>query len=467
MPFKILIASCLLLIAAKPFAQSKPNIIFILADDLGYGDIGCYGQQKIKTPNIDRLAKEGIQFMQFYSGSAVCAPARAAFMTGLHTGHTPIRGNRGVKPEGQFPLPDNTVTIAMQLQKQGYNTAAFGKWSLGSPVSNAEPLKKGFDHFFGYNCQTLAHSYYPDHLWNDRQRIDYPDNPTARTNYSADLIHEKAVDYIKQQNSKKPFFIYLPYTLPHADLDVPHDSVYDFYVKAFDDLPDAPPKSEIPNSFYEPYRHAALAAMISRLDKYVGEIVALVEKKGLAKNTLIIFTSDNGAHKEDGNDPEFFNSSGGLRGIKRDLYEGGIREPFVARWTSTIKAGTKSAMPAALYDLYPTFLQLAKAPALKNLDGMSIAAALTGKPQKPHDYLYWELHESGGRQAIRMGKWKGVKLDVSTRESSPLELYDISTDPQETNNVASKYPVITNQLDKLMQKAHVSNKDWPLLKTEL
>ncbi len=462
-----MIAGCLLLIASNLSAQPKPNIIFILADDLGYGDIGCYGQQKIKTPNIDRLAKEGIRFSQFYSGSTVCAPARTTFMTGMHTGHTPIRGNKTLKPEGQVPLPDSTVTIATQLQKQGYHTAAFGKWSLGFITGSGDPQKKGFDHFFGYNCQTLAHDYYPDHLWEDHERIDFKNNPTERIVYSADLIHQKAMAYIRQQDSKKPFFLYLPYTLPHADLDVPHDSTYDYYVKAFDDQPDAPPKSEKPNTFYEPYRHAALAAMVSRLDKFVGEIVALIDKKGLAKNTLIIFTSDNGPHREDGNEPEFFNSSGGLRGIKRDLYEGGIREPFVARWRGTIKPGTQTEMSAALYDLYPTFLQLAKGTVPKGLDGISLANALTGKPQKQHEYLYWELHESGGKQAIRMGKWKGVKPDVSTKENAPLELYDINTDPQEKNNIAAQHPDVTKQLEKIFQKAHVPNKDWKLLKTEM
>jgi arylsulfatase A len=463
MPFKIIFAYCLLLFTTKSFAQTRPNIIFILADDLGYGDIGCYGQQKIKTPNIDRLAKEGMQFMQFYSGSTVCAPARATFMTGLHTGHTPIRGNKTFKPEGQFPLPPGTITVAAQLQKQGYNTAAFGKWSMGFITTSGDPQKQGFDNFYGYNCQTLAHDYYPDHLWENHERIDFKNNPEERTVYSADAIHQKAIAYINQQNGKKPFFVYLPYTLPHADLDVPHDSTYNYYVKAFNDFPDTTAKSKTPNKFYEPYRHAALAAMISRLDKYVGEITAVVDKKGMAKNTLIIFTSDNGPHKEDGNEPNYFNSNGGFRGIKRDLYEGGIREPFVARWPGKISAGTKTDVPAILYDLYPTFLQLANAKIPSNLDGISIANLLLGKIQKPHEFLYWELHESGGKQAIRMGKWKGVKLDVSIKENSALELYDLDADPQEKNNIAAQHPVIVKQLEQRIQKAHLPNKDWPLL----
>ena len=463
---KIFTIATVFFTAQVAVAQPKPNIIFILADDLGYGDIGCYGQQKIKTPNIDQLAKQGIQFTQFYSGSTVCAPARSTFMTGQHLGHTPIRGNKTLKPEGQVPMPDTAVTIAMQLQKAGYNTAAFGKWSMGFITSSGDPQKKGFDHFFGYNCQTLAHDYYPDHLWEDHQRIDLAANPTERTTYSADMIHQKAMVYLAQQTAGKPFFLYLPYTLPHADLDVPHDSIYQSYVKAFGEQPDAPPKSSTPNSFYEPYRHAALAAMVSRLDKYVGEITALIDKKGLGKNTLIIFTSDNGPHKEDGNDPAFFNSNGSFRGIKRDLYEGGIREPFVARWTGTIKAGSKNTQPAILYDMYPTFLGLAKTKSPAFIDGISIANALQGKPQKSHKYLYWELHESGGKQAIRMGAWKGVRLDVSSKENPPLELYDLATDPTEKNNVAAQHPDIVKQLEQKLQEAYVPNKDWPLFLKE-
>jgi arylsulfatase A len=310
-----------LLVAQKTVKSQKPNIIVILADDMGYGDAGCYGQQKIATPHIDEMASQGMRFTQFYSGSAVCAPARTTLMLGRHTGHISIRGNRGMKPEGQFPLATTDTTFAMRLQKAGYTTAAFGKWSLGFIGTPGDPANKGFDDFYGYNCQTLAHNYYPDHLWSNTTRIEFPDNEKKHTNYSADLIHQQALNFLQRQTKDQPFFLYLPYTLPHADLTIPHDSVYNHYVQLFNEpalLQPAKPKD--PDKIFEPYPHAAYAAMVSRLDNYVGEIIQAVRQKGIEENTLVIFLSDNGPHREDGNDPTFFNSSGGLRGIKRDLY---------------------------------------------------------------------------------------------------------------------------------------------------
>jgi arylsulfatase A-like enzyme len=321
--------------------QSSPNIILIVADDLGYGELGCYGQQKIQTPYIDQMAKAGLRFTQFYAGTAVCAPSRASLMTGLHTGHTAVRGNQGVKPEGQFPLPASTVTIASVLEKKGYTTAAFGKWGLGYPASTGEPLKQGFNTFFGYNCQTLAHNYYPDHLWQNEQRLELPGNLESDSVYSGDLIHKHALAFLRQKHTT-PFFLFLPYTLPHAELFGPHDSIYNYYREQFKDEVAAKPSGKKEDYRFEPYPHAAFAAMITRLDHYVGDILKEVNKEGLADNTLIIFTSDNGPHKEGGGDPEFFNSSGGLRGIKRDLYEGGIRVPFIAVWKNTITAGGAS-----------------------------------------------------------------------------------------------------------------------------
>lgn len=449
-------------------AQSarKQNIIFILADDLGYGDVGCYGQQKIATPNIDRLAKMGTKFTQFYTGTAVCAPARSSFMTGQHTGHTPVRGNKTYPPEGQTPLHDSVVTIAMLLQQSGYETGAFGKWSLGFITTSGDPAKKGFDEFYGYNCQTLAHNYYPDHLWHNHDRIDLPGNLKSDSVYSADLIHQQAMNFINSKHDK-PFFLYLPYTLPHADLTVPHDEVYQYYVKKFNEKPG---KLESSNKDYhrlDPYPHAAFAAMVSRLDKYVGEIMKAVKEKGLEENTLIIFSSDNGPHKENGGDPDFFNSSGGFKGIKRDLYEGGIREPFIAYQKGLTKAGTVNEMPCALWDLFPTFLQLCDVPQKNNVDGISILPALKGQKQNTHKYFYWEIHEGGGRQAVRFGNWKGVRLDVSTKNNPPIELYDLKTDPQEKNNVAWKHPEIVKQTDAFMKEAYVPNPDWPLMVSEI
>src|SRR5450759_4352325 len=307
------------------FAQTKskkPNIIFILADDLGYGDLGCYGQQKIATPNIDRLAKMGVKFTDFYSGSTVCAPARCSFMTGLHTCHATIRGNVTIKPEGQFPLPDSVTTIAMLFQQNGYSTAAFGKWSLGFITTSGDPQKKGFDEFYGYNCQTLAHNYYPDHLWHNHDRIDLSGNLKYDSAYSADMIHPQALKFLNAKHDK-PFFLYLPYTLPHADVIVPHDIVYDYYVSKFNEQSVATPKStDGEKHHFDAHPHAAFAAMVARLDKYVGEIMKTIKDKGMEENTLLIFTSDNGPHKENGGDPVFFNGNAGFRGLKRDLYEG-------------------------------------------------------------------------------------------------------------------------------------------------
>lgn len=469
-------------------SKTKPNIIFIFADDLGYGEIGCYGQQKIETPNIDKLAKNGMKFTQFYSGSTVCAPARSSLLTGLHTGHTYVRGNISYPPEGQTPLPDSAITFTNLLQQNGYATAAFGKWGLGYITTSGDPNKKGFDKFYGYNCQSLAHDYYPDHLWNNHEKIDLSINLKYDSVYSADMIHREAMNYIKQSSPKvtkdsigessptgKPFFLYLPYTLPHGDVIVPHDSLYNYYKQKFNEQPltGAALKTRPHNMIPEPLPHAAFAAMVSRLDKYVGEIVKLIKAKGIAENTLIIFTSDNGPHKENGGDPEFFNSNGIYKGIKRDLYEGGIRVPFIAYWPGKIKPAVNNNA-AALWDMYPSFLELAAVKYKNKIDGISLVPSLlqTGKPayrtgrQKQHNFFYWEFHENNGRQAVRMGKWKGVRLDVNNNDDAAIELYDLEKDPAEENNIAAKNPGVVKKIEGLMKAAHVKNKDWLLLKSE-
>ncbi len=440
----------------------KPNIIFIFADDLGYGDIGCYGQQKIETPNIDKLAQKGMKFTQFYSGSTVCAPSRSSFLTGLHTGHTAIRGNKSFPPEGQTPIPDSVITFANLLQQNGYSTAAFGKWGLGYITTSGDPNKKGFDLFYGYNCQSLAHNYYPDHLWNNHDRIDFAAKDSV---YSADIIHQQAIQYIKN-SGEKPFFIYLPYTIPHGEVIVPHDSTYYYYSKKFDEQPTTAKRMYDGRPLGE-YPHASFAAMITRLDRYVGEIVKLVEEKGLADNTLIIFTSDNGPHKEGGGDPEFFNSNGIYKGIKRDLYEGGIRVPFIVYLPGKIRSSVIDK-PAALWDMYPTFLQIAGVPVKKKIDGISLVPTLfqTGK-QKQHEYFYWEFHESDGRQAIRWGKWKAIKLAVTKISDPAIELYDLDKDPQELNNIAPQNPDIVKKMTELFLKEHQYSPDWPLLFKEM
>ena len=456
------------LFTSSSTVAQQPNIIFIFADDLGYGEVGCYGQQKIETPNLDALAAKGKKFTSFYAGTSVCAPSRTSLMTGLHTGHTPIRGNKQFAPEGQTPLPSATKTFANYLQQNGYATATFGKWGMGFNQNSGDPNKKGFDLFYGYNDQALAHDFFPPYLWNNHTKVDLSINKTYDSIYSAALIHQQAVQYIKDANNK-PFFLYLSYTLPHGDVIGPHDSLYNYYKQKFNEQPltGAALKTRPHNMKPEPYPHAQFAAMVGRLDLYVGEIVKAIEAKGLAENTLIIFTSDNGPHRENGGDPAFFNSSGIYRGIKRDLYEGGMRVPFIAYWPTKIKPAVVK-QPAALWDMYPTFLELAKIPVTEKIDGISIVPLLTqnkGK-QKLHEYFYWEFHENDGRQAVRWGKWKGVRLGVSKNENAAIELYNLNNDPGEQKNVAGKFPEVVKIIEQLMKEEHVFHPDWPLLQSE-
>jgi len=463
----LLIGIVILLQANKSIGQqasaARPNIIFILADDLGYGDVDCYGQRLIQTPNIDAMAKQGMRLTQFYAGTAVCAPSRSSLLTGQHTGHTPIRGNKGVAPEGQWPLPDSTVTIAEVLKKAGYVTGDFGKWGLGFIASTGDPVKQGFDFFYGYNCQTKAHDYYPDHLWENDTRVDFASNtPEHPVEYSAELIHQKALQFIDQQKNK-PFFLYLSYTLPHAALQVPDDSLFEKYKRQFHEKP-VPVKPWNGKGYApQPYPRAAYAAMVGRLDAYVGQILQKLHDDGLEKNTLVIFTSDNGPHMEGGNDPSYFNSSGGLRGIKRDMYEGGMREPMIAYWPGKVKAGSTSDYVGAFWDFLPTFAELAKQAPPKHIDGVSIVPVLLSQKNQPsHPWLYWEFHEEGGKQAVRMGKWKGIRLNVTQQPDGPIELYDLQTDVAEKNNVATQHPEIVKTISGIMQQQHLESKDFPL-----
>jgi len=454
------------------FAQTtktqRPNIIFILADDLGYGDVGFNGQKLIKTPNIDLLTKEGVKFNQFYAGTSVCAPSRSSLLSGQHTGHTFIRGNKGVEPEGQQPIADSVVTIAEILKKAGYITGAFGKWGLGPVGSEGDPNKQGFDQFYGYNCQSLAHRYYPDHLWNNQKKIVLEANQNLMYNkeYAPDLIQKQALEFVNSRDDKQPFFLFLPYILPHAELIVPEDSIFQFYKGKFDEKPykgfDYGPKANDGGYASQQYPHAAFAAMVSRLDLYVGQIMAKLKEKGLDKNTLVIFTSDNGPHVEGGADPAFFKSSGIFKGVKRDLYEGGIREPFAARWPGVIKPGTTNDYVGAFWDILPTFAELAGVKANSNIDGISFVPALTGKGvQTKHDYLYWEFHEQGGKQAVRQNNWKAVRLKAAGNPEGLVELYDLSKDPGETTNLAAQHHEKAKELGQIMNKAHVSSALFP------
>lgn len=451
------------------FSQSarKPNIILLLADDLGYGDLGVYGQQKTETPQLDKMASEGIRFTRFYSASTVCAPARSALLTGLHTGHTPVRGNKAWEPEGQMPLPENTVTFARLLQQNGYTTAAFGKWGLGFNQNSGDPNKQGFDRFYGYNCQSLAHDYFPPYLWDNHTRIDLEANKAKDSAYSAALIQQEALSFIRNAG-EQPFFLFLPYTLPHGDVIGPHDSLYRHYAKKFGEPPLTGErlKTRAHNKVAEPLPHAQFAAMVSRLDAYVGEIIRAVKEKGLAENTLIFFTSDNGPHRENGGDPEFFDSNGPYRGIKRDLYEGGIRVPFIAYGPGRIQPAVHEEA-AVLWDLFPTILELAGIKTKDKTDGLSLAPVLLNRgKRKTHPYLYWEFHENNGRQAVIWKNWKAVKLNVSTANPAPTELYDLSADPGEKNNLADQFPELVKKMEEKIRKAHVYNPDWPLLYAE-
>ncbi|GHE33946.1 arylsulfatase [Sphingobacterium griseoflavum] len=468
--WRLVIASIFL--ASSVAAQQQPNIILILADDLGYGDIGVNGQQLIRTPNIDRLAAEGLLFEQFYTGTSVCAPSRSALISGQHTGHTFIRGNLSVSPEGQYPIADSVLTIAEVLKKAGYATGAFGKWGLGPVLSDGDPNKQGFDHFFGYNCQSLAHRYYPTHLWRNEQRIVLEKNGELerREQYAPDMIQAEALAFIEEHKAK-PFFLFLPHTLPHAELVVPDDSIFQSYVGKFPEEPyvgsDYGPNAKSGGYASQNYPRATFASMVARLDRYVGEVVDKLKALGLDKNTMIVFTSDNGPHQEGGADPIFFNSAGGLRGLKRDLYEGGIRVPFIVRWPETVKGGGRTQHVAAFWDLFPTFAQVAGVKSEVSGDGISFLPALKGSPlQQEHPYLYWEFHEQGGKQALRHGQWKGIRLQAATKTPRVLELYDLVSDPQEKHNVAENQPAIVRQIESWMSEAHVESSVFPFRKAD-
>jgi arylsulfatase A-like enzyme len=447
-------------------SKNKPNIIFILADDLGYGDLGCYGQDKIQTLNIDRLAAEGICFTDHYAGSTVCAPSRCSLMTGLHTGHCYVRGNREIQPMGQLPLPADTVTIPRLLKKAGYTTALIGKWGLGGPGSTGVPNKQGFDYFFGYLCQRHAHNYYPEFLFRNEERVPLVGNAVAeprpdgagvaveRAQYSHDLIAGEAMQFIRK-NKDRPFFLHLAVTIPHANNEA---------VKNGMEVPDYGIYRN--RSWPEPQK--GQAAMISRLDRDLGRIIETLKKLAINENTLILFTSDNGPHREGGADPEFFDSNGPLRGCKRDLYEGGIRVPLVARWPGKIKAGTVSHHVCAFWDFLPTFAELARLPSgglagidhRDTIDGVSMLPTLLGQPakQKQHELLYWEFHEKGSKQAVRMGDWKAVRFGAE----GELELYNLKEDIGEKHNLAGRYPDVIAKIEDYLKTARTKSQFWSI-----
>ncbi len=437
----------------------QPNIIFILADDLGYGDLGCYGQKRFETPHIDRLAADGMRFTDHYAGSTVCAPSRSCLMTGQHTGHTPIRGNKEFQPEGQHPLPESVTSVAKLLQRAGYVTGAFGKWGLGYPGSEGDPNHQGFDEFFGYNCQRFAHNYYPRHLWHNQQRVLIEENAGTKTGvYGPDLIHKKTLQFL-EENKNRPFFLFVPSIIPHAELFAPESYMERHRGQYGEETPyhgadEEHPRYRTGGYGSQPEPRAAFSAMINLLDDQVGEIVARTEALGIAENTIIFFSSDNGPHLEGGADPDYFDSNGDYRGYKRDLYEGGIRVPFMAYWPGKIQAGSQTYHVSAFWDFLPTACHLAETKPPEGIDGISFLATLLGqRGQEEHAYLYWEFHERGGRQAVRKGHLKGVRLNVRDNPAGPIELYDLHDDPGEVRNVADERPDIVRGMTALMEEA--------------
>ncbi len=442
--------------------NSKPNIIYILADDLGYADLSCYGQSHFQTPNIDKLAQEGLMFTQHYAGSTVCAPSRSSLLTGQDTGHTPIRGNKQSEM-GQLPLPRESYTIAELLKDNGYVTGAFGKWGLGNSGSEGDPLNQGFDEFFGYHDQKLAHHYYPYYLWNNDKIFTLNENEgLEKRQYAPNLIHEKALSFITNHKDE-PFFLYYPSIIPHAELFAPKDYM-DLFVGKFN--PEKPFKGIDEGEDYkkggygsQQNPHAAYAAMITLLDHQVGEIMKKVKDLGLENNTIFIFTSDNGPSKEGGADPDYFDSNGIYRGIKRDLFEGGIRVPMIVKWEGKIKPNRITDHMSAFWDVMPTLAELLKVDPIRSSDGISFLPTLLdlGK-QKKHEYLYWEFHELGGRQAIRKDYWKLVKNKVN--KGGDYLLFDLSKDASESKNLADEIPKKVKELTELLETARTESKDF-------
>ena len=468
----------------------KPNIVFMLADDLGYGDLGAYGQKIIRTPRLDMLAREGMKFTQHYSGSPVCAPARCVLITGKHPGHAFVRNNHEIGSwysfQGQIPLPEDEPSLASSLKAAGYATAAFGKWGLGGVGSTGDPLNKGFDHFFGYNDQRHAHNYYPQYLVDDDGKLMLPgnkhvsekeglslakgadpDDPASYANfigtqYAPDLCSERALKFIRD-NKDKPFFLYYPTVVPHLALQVPEDSLAEYKGK-LDDKPYTGGNGYLPHQ----YPRAAYAAMITRMDRDIGRMVDLVKELGLEEDTMFVFTSDNGAvFPLSGFDPVYFNSNGELRGYKGAIYEGGIREPLIVRWKGHVPAGTTSDFVSGFEDWFPTLLELAGASGIlpESLDGISILPTLLGKKQAARPFLYREFHGYGGQQAVRVGDWKLVRRNLLGTRKEPAkpvtELYNLGTDPSEKHDVASSNPEVLERLEKIAAAQHTPSKEFP------
>ena len=453
-----------------------PNIIYIVADDLGYGELGCYTQKWIHTPHLDQLAREGMRFTQHYAGSSISAPSLCCLLTGKHSGHGSIRTNRMRKPlsdeqkskdqwPGQWPLPDKEVTLAEMLKQQGYATAAIGKWGLGHFDNSGNPLHQGFDLFYGFLCKAHAHNHYPRFLWRNEVKQIQPGNDGLQVGqtYCQDQFTNTALRFIRE-NRDKPLFLYMPVTIPHPPIQVPDVSLDEYR----DKIPEAPYKRRTGYAKH-PTPRAGYAAMISHLDRDVGRIMTLLKELGLDKKTLVVFTSDGGpaSRREGGTDSDFFNSSGNLRGRKGCLYEGGIRVPMIARWPGKIAPGSVTDRVSAFWDVLPTLAELTGAHVPAGIDGVSFAPTLLGRPEPPQKprALYWEFPAYGGQQAVRIGRWKGIRRDILQQKKPglpPLELYDLSNDPGEKNDVAQQHPETVARLEKIMKQEHTPNKSFPI-----
>ena len=477
----------LMAVSSLALGQQKPNVIYIYADDLGYGELGVYGQTKIKTPFLDAMAKEGIRFTQHYTSAPVCAPARCMLMTGVHAGHSYIRGNYELggfadnKEGGQMPLPENTFTIAKLMKNAGYQTALVGKWGLGMSNSTGNPNQQGFDYAYGFLDQKQAHNLYPTHLWengkwdtlrnsyqlvheyqNKKLAIDSIDFEKFKgKDYAATKMMEKALGFI-EKNKAKPFFLYLPLPLPHLSLQAPEEEIKAYQGKFEETIYTGQKGGYVPTK----YPRATYAAMISYLDKQVGRVIATLKKLQIDENTLVIFSSDNGATFDVGGvDTEFFNSVGGLRGRKQDLYEGGIREPMIARWPAKIKAGRLSNHPSAQFDVMATLGELTGQKIPVHTDGISFLPTLLGQKQKTHPFLYFEFPEKSGQVAVRIGNFKGVKSQLKKNKQAPWELFDLANDPSESHDIAKNHPEILKQMDEIVKNQHRPShiKEWEFI----
>ncbi|GAB5404540.1 MAG: arylsulfatase [Aureliella sp.] len=468
--------------AMKGAGERPPNIVFILADDLGYRELGCYGQGKIKTPNIDRLASQGMRFTQHYCGNAVCAPSRCVLLTGKNPGHAFVRDNRSTPPEGQWPIPPSEVTIQELLSEAGYATGAFGKWGLGGPDSTGTPQRQGVDRFFGYLCQAHAHSYYPSYLWEDNQHValenDPPVNGHAKfpkdadpndranyaqfqgTDYAPDRINAAALNFVREHKDE-PFFLYYPSVIPHVALHVPDEDLQQYTSLGWND----PPFTKAKGFGYTPHftPRAAYAAMITRLDMYVGRLLNLLDELELADNTLVVFSSDNGTtHLKDEVDYDFFASVGELRGLKGSLYEGGIRVPTIVRWPGKTPPDSTTDYVSGFEDWLPTLLAAAQAgdSTPPNLDGVNLLKTIQGEKQSAREYLYREFNGYGGQQCIRVGDWKAVRQQLRKGKLN-VQLYNLADDPGEQNDVAKENPDMVAKLSAMMRAARVPSADFP------